>query len=64
MGYGQIGDGNIHIKVALPGHDNEALINKAHSLIDPFVLEYCKTKGSSLTAKLGVGQAYCEPVSQ
>lgn len=62
MGYGQIGDGNIHIKVAMPGYDNHELYSKVQILLDAFVLNYINKVGGSITAKLGVGQAYLEPI--
>jgi len=58
MGYGQIGDGNIHIKISVPGHESNDLKERVHGLIDPFVTEYCKNVGGSITAKLGVGQCW------
>lgn len=47
LGYGQVGDGNLHIRVLAKGWDNHELQQRLHYLIDPFVVDYVvKAKGS------------------
>lgn len=41
-GYGHIGDGNLHLNVAVPGYDNPDLQDRLSDLVDAFVFEYIK----------------------
>ena len=54
-GYGNLAEGNLHLKVCLPGYDNVALIDKAHNLVDTFVMGYTQEARGSVSAEHGVG---------
>jgi len=51
-GYGHIGDGNLHLNVALPGYDESAL----ERVLEPYVFEYVRDAKGSVSAEHGVGQ--------
>lgn len=52
VGYGHIGDGNLHINVAAVDKSKEELIEKA---IEPFIFEWVVKFGGSISAEHGLG---------
>lgn len=51
VGYGHIGDGNLHLNVSAKEYD-EATLNK----IEPFVYEWTAQRRGSISAEHGLGQ--------
>jgi D-2-hydroxyglutarate dehydrogenase len=51
MGYGHLGDGNLHLNVSSPGGYHAELL----SLIEPFVYEWTAAAKGSVSAEHGVG---------
>ena len=51
MGYGHLGDGNLHLNVSSPGGYHAALL----SLVEPFVYEWTAAAKGSVSAEHGVG---------
>lgn len=54
-GFGHIGDGNLHLHVAIPGHEDKALQQKLNSVVEPFVMNFVKNARGSVSAEHGVG---------
>ena len=55
VGYGHVGDGNLHLNISLLGYEDEDLQNRLYKVVDGFVMDYtCKCK-SSVSAEHGVG---------
>jgi len=50
VGYGHVGDGNLHLNVTAPAYSAEL-----HSLIEPFIYEYVAKLRGSISAKHGLG---------
>jgi len=50
VGYGHIGDGNLHLNVATPVYDDTVM-----SLLEPFVYEYTAKHRGSISAEHGLG---------
>ena len=42
VGYGHIGDGDLHINVSLPGYENEDLMKRLNNLVYPFVMNFVR----------------------
>lgn len=59
VGYGHIGDGNLHLNIAAPGRKMEWL-PRLEADIEPFVYERVLELGGSVSAEHGVGQAKVE----
>lgn len=55
MGYGHIGDGNLHLNVSIPGYDNPALQGKLEKVLEPFVFDFVKQHKGSVSAEHGIG---------
>ena len=51
MGYGHLGDGNLHLNVSSPGGYHAGLL----SLVEPFVYEWTAAAKGSVSAEHGVG---------
>tara|TARA_B110000977_G_scaffold199708_1_gene287911 strand:+ start:325 stop:1956 length:1632 start_codon:yes stop_codon:yes gene_type:complete len=51
MGYGHLGDGNLHLNISSPGGYDEQLLN----VIEPFVYEWTSAKKGSVSAEHGIG---------
>merc|ERR1711991_907981 len=51
MGYGHIGDGNIHLNVVTPEFSSYY-----ESMLEPFVYEYTSEHKGSISAEHGLGQ--------
>jgi FAD/FMN-containing dehydrogenase len=54
-GFGHIGDGNLHICIAIPGHEDTALQHKLNTIVEPFVMEFVKHAKGSISAEHGIG---------
>ncbi|KAH7405363.1 hypothetical protein KP509_15G067400 [Ceratopteris richardii] len=50
MGYGHLGDGNLHLNISAPRYDS-----KIFSLIEPFVYEWTASHKGSVSAEHGLG---------
>ena len=59
VGYGHIGDGNLHLNISTPGRAQDYLSRLAGD-IEPFVYERVLALGGSVSAEHGVGQAKVE----
>jgi D-2-hydroxyglutarate dehydrogenase len=51
VGYGHVGDGNIHVNVIAPTYDAHT-----EALIEPYVFECVSAEGGSISAEHGIGQ--------
>jgi D-2-hydroxyglutarate dehydrogenase len=58
VGYGHVGDGNLHLNVVTPQHDAEVL-----ALIEPFVYEWTRDVRGSISAEHGIGQMKVNAIS-
>lgn len=54
-GHGHVGDGNLHLNITVPGYENVDLNNKVRDMIDPFVMDYVRSVGGSVSAEHGIG---------
>ena len=54
-GFGHIGDGNLHLQVAVPGYEDKELQQKLNSIVEPFIMGFVKEAGGSISAEHGVG---------
>ena len=54
-GYGHIGDGNLHINVVIPGHDNHELQGRVKTVVEPFIMKFVKDARGSVSAEHGIG---------
>jgi len=52
VGFGHLGDGNLHLNISLPGGDDPAVF----AAVEPFVFEWVSAAGGSISAEHGVGQ--------
>ena len=52
VGYGHVGDANLHLNIATPEFDQEILDE-----IEPFVFDFTASKGGSVSAEHGIGSA-------
>ena len=59
VGYGHIGDGNLHLNISTPGR-GQAFLPRLEADIEPFVYERVLALGGSVSAEHGVGQAKVE----
>jgi len=50
VGYGHIGDGNLHLNVSTPKYDNEVF-----NLIEPYLFEWIAKHRGSISAEHGIG---------
>ncbi|CDH08314.1 probable D-lactate dehydrogenase [cytochrome] 2,mitochondrial [Zygosaccharomyces bailii ISA1307] len=50
VGYGHVGDGNLHLNVAVRGYNKEV-----ESALEPFVYEFVSSKQGSVSAEHGLG---------
>lgn len=55
VGYGHIGDGNLHLNISAPGHDDAELQRKLKSVVEPFIMNFVKNAQGSVSAEHGVG---------
>ena len=59
VGYGHIGDGNLHLNISTRGRA-QAYLPRLEADIEPFVYERVIALGGSVSAEHGVGQAKVE----
>lgn len=50
IGYGHVGDGNLHLNVSIPKYDDAVM-----ALIEPFVYEWTTERRGSISAEHGLG---------
>ena len=50
VGYGHVGDGNLHLNITAPKYSSEL-----HLLIEPYVYEYVANLHGSISAEHGLG---------
>ena len=55
VGYGHLGDGNLHLNVSCQKYDDEILRH-----IEPFVYEWTAARRGSISAEHGLGQMKAE----
>jgi FAD/FMN-containing dehydrogenase len=55
LGHGHIGDGNLHLNTVMKGFDDMDSAKKIKAALQPFVFDYIKEKGGSISAEHGVG---------
>ena len=51
VGYGHLGDSNLHLNVVVPDHDENVL-----RILEPFVFDFTTKHSGSISAEHGVGQ--------
>ena len=56
VGYGHLGDGNLHLNVSAPAGRTPQL----SALIEPFVYEWTREQRGSISAEHGLGQLKAE----
>lgn len=57
MGYGHLGDGNLHLNISLPAYDDTVLTQ-----IEPFVYEWTSKNRGSISAEHGLGLMKAEKI--
>lgn len=55
IGHGHIGDGNLHLNTVMKGYDDLDTAKQIKAALQPFVFDYVKEKGGSISAEHGVG---------
>lgn len=55
VGYGHVGDGNLHLNISVPGYENADLQDKLTRVVEPFVMEFVRSVNGSVSAEHGVG---------
>lgn len=55
LGHGHIGDGNLHLNTVMKGFDDLETAKKIKAALQPFVFDYVREKGGSISAEHGVG---------
>lgn len=55
VGHGHIGDGNLHLNTVMKGYDDLETAKLIKKALQPFVFDYVKEKGGSISAEHGVG---------
>ena len=55
VGYGHVGDGNLHLNCSIPGYDNLDFQERIYDIVDPFVMEFVRDCKGSVSAEHGVG---------
>jgi D-2-hydroxyglutarate dehydrogenase len=58
VGYGHLGDGNLHLNVSCPGGYDE----RVASAIEPFIYEYVGSQRGSVSAEHGLGRMKAEEI--
>ena len=54
VGYGHVGDSNVHLNVCTPGR--RGVTPEVMEVIEPFVYEFVRDHGGSISAEHGLGQ--------
>jgi FAD/FMN-containing dehydrogenase len=60
LGHGHIGDGNLHLNTVMQGFDDLQTAKKIREALNPFVFDYVREKGGSISAEHGIGQLKTE----
>lgn len=60
LGHGHIGDGNLHLNTVMQGFDDLQTAKKIKEALNPFVFDYVRSKGGSISAEHGIGQLKTE----
>ena len=55
LGHGHIGDGNLHLNTVMKGYNDLENAKAIRGVLQPFVFDYVKSKGGSISAEHGVG---------
>lgn len=55
LGHGHIGDGNLHLNTVMKGFDDLETAKKIRATLQPWVFDYVKAKGGSISAEHGIG---------
>ena len=55
IGYGHMGDGDIHVNIAIPGYDNPDLLQRLNTAVFPFLMDWIKQSKGSVGAEHGIG---------
>ena len=55
VGYGHVGDGNLHLNCSIPGYDDHDLQERLNNLVDPFVMAFVRDHQGSVSAEHGIG---------
>lgn len=55
LGHGHIADGNLHLNTVMKGFDDMESAKKIKEALQPFVFDYIKDKGGSISAEHGIG---------
>ena len=55
VGYGHIGDGDLHINVSYPGFENKDLMDRLNNLVYPHVMDFVRQRKGSVGAEHGMG---------
>jgi FAD/FMN-containing dehydrogenase len=55
IGHGHIGDGNLHLNTVMKGYGDLDTAKQIKAALQPFVFDYVKEKGGSISAEHGVG---------
>ncbi|KAI1726728.1 FAD binding domain-containing protein [Ditylenchus destructor] len=51
VGFGHVGDGNVHLNITAPSHSKEV-----YDILYPFIYEWVSTHGGSISAEHGIGR--------
>eukprot|EP00299_Pterocystis_sp_00344_P017696 c8865_g1_i3.p1 GENE.c8865_g1_i3~~c8865_g1_i3.p1 ORF type:complete len:336 (-),score=100.09 c8865_g1_i3:18-1025(-) len=57
LGFGHLGDGNLHLNISTPKYDE-----KIQEILEPFVYEWTAGQGGSISAEHGIGQMKVDAV--
>jgi FAD/FMN-containing dehydrogenase len=55
LGHGHIGDGNLHLNTVMKGFNDLDTAKKIRAALQPFVFDYVRDKGGSISAEHGIG---------
>jgi FAD/FMN-containing dehydrogenase len=55
VGYGHIGDGNLHANISMSTYDDPDLSRRLNDLVDPFFMRFVRDNKGSVSAEHGVG---------
>ena len=55
LGYGHIGDYNLHLNVCLPGYERNEQYHQVVDLCEPWIFDYLKNINGSISAEHGIG---------
>ena len=54
-GYGHIGDGNLHLNIAVPPNTEKGILELIHSELEPLIYEKVSELKGSISAEHGIG---------